>query len=70
MVCYGPFVNAVLLNLVHYFMPVFYGEYELYNPTIGSPREYLETRVTVSVESNVLLRIPFQATTSETLLSV
>ena len=61
---YGPFLNNVLLNLFHYFYPVYYGDWALYKPKVGSLRECLETRITVSVESPVLLRSPFQATTS------
>lgn len=45
-------------------MPVFYGEYHLYTPVVGAPREYLETRCTISINSNVLIRVPFQASTS------
>ena len=45
-------------------MPVYYGAYPLYTPVVGAPREYLETRCTISINSNVLIRVPFQATTS------
>ena len=57
MLCYGPFINNTLLNLFHYFMPVYYGAYPLYTPVVG-------TRCTISINSNVLIRVPFQATTS------
>lgn len=45
-------------------MPVYYGDWHLYQPTVGSLRECFETRCTVTVDSSVLLRIPFQANTS------
>ena len=70
MLCYGPFINNTLLNLFHYFMPVYYGAYPLYTPVVGAPREYLETRCTISINSNVLIRVPFQATTSLSLIHI
>ena len=61
---YGPFINSVAMNLVHYFFPVFYGDTSLYVPKIGTPRQCFEMKCTISIESPVLMRIPFQATTS------
>lgn len=52
------------MNLFHCFMPVYYGDWKLYQPKVGSLRECFETRCTISIENPVLLRIPFQATTS------
>ncbi len=46
-------------------MPVYYGDWSLYQPSVGSLRQCFETRCTVTIDSSVLLRVPFQANTSE-----
>ena len=61
---YGPYINSILLNLVHYFLPVYYGDVKLYKPKVGATREPFETRCTITLQSNLLLRVPFQASTS------
>ena len=62
---YGPFINKTLMDLFHFFYPVYYGDWKLYKPTIGALRECFETRCVISINSTILLRIPFQATNSK-----
>ena len=51
-------------------MPVYYGDWRLYQPTVGSLRQCFETRCTVTIDSSILLRVPFQANTSDIILTV
>ena len=62
--CYGPFVNSVLLNLVHFFLPVYYGDQKLYQPQIGDQRQCFAMRCTILIKSTLLLRVLFQGSTS------
>ena len=45
-------------------MPVYYGDVALYVPEIGSLRQCREMKCTLSIESPVLIRIAYQASTS------